>query len=560
LHPSIAASPQLQEQPIEERLRLVLTAAGYGQDVPAPISAEQAAWKDVYTEQNIWLLRAEADLQGRTIEAVPGIPTEQGALGSSAGINHHLTPTEVWSLRSLSPLFRYGAYRMMTEEAREMIAYNQASEEFQRRWAWILNFQAFLMQKEKEWVECFQQIVDTHRRRCWDQKVEEQAIETPVNQAMIDAFEQSKMRACGAPLVGVTLDNETPQVPPSEPVPVAEQPATRNNTTEKVQSPISHSNIPSILPENPPEPDSIKHPLDKVAVPSYPLDKISDFTPNEEGIYQCMHRFERKWPCCKNGLNEHKMKQAIYRSISTWKSQVERLIENGDLHRSHMTWPTHQNQALKRAHIAAERQRAEAESGNGEVETERIGNEDRKQKQNRPMDNTETVSQERNKRLGLQQELLEEDAMSGSSSVSPPNSQQQNEAIAPKLSPDVVVARLVSDWNIARITIRDKQEFDDCLRLEQRKKWPNWPRFKEWWAARLSQAQFLQLSQDRKIVLKRSEPSSIADEEAAFVEKTKESLPLDAQEPADTEENIELDDPDLDGLFDDGDETNLRET
>jgi hypothetical protein len=160
----------------------------------------------------------------------------------------------------------------------------------------------------------------------------------------------------------------------------------------------------------------------------------------------------------------------------------------------------------------------------------------------------------------LQQELLEEDAMSGSSSVSPPNSQQQNEAIAPKLSPDVVVARLVSDWNIARITIRDKQEFDDCLRLEQRKKWPNWPRFKEWWAARLSQAQFLQLSQDRKIVLKRSEPSSIADEEAAFVEKTKESLPLDAQEPADTEENIELDDPDLDGLFDDGDETNLRET
>lgn len=125
------------------------------------------------------------------------------------------------------------------------------------------------------------------------------------------------MEARGAPLVGVTLDNETPQVPPSESVPVAEQSATRNNTTEKVQSPISHSNIPSILPEKLPKPDTIKHPLDKIAVPSYPLDKTSDFTPNEEGIYQCMHRFERKWPCCKNGLDEQKMKQAIYRSIST---------------------------------------------------------------------------------------------------------------------------------------------------------------------------------------------------------------------------------------------------
>ena len=70
----------------------------------------------------------------------------------------------------------------------------------------------------------------------------------------------------------------------------------------------------------------------------------------------------------------------------------------------------------------------------------------------------------------------------------------------------------------------------------------------------------MQLSQDQKIVLKRPEPSSIADEEAAFVEKTKESLPLDAQGPADTEENTDLDGSDLDGLFDDGDETNLQET
>ncbi|KAH8637943.1 hypothetical protein IG631_05713 [Alternaria alternata] len=172
---------------------------------------------------------------------------------------------------------------------------------------------------------------------------------------MIDAFERSKMEARCAPLFAVTLDNETPQVPLSELVPVAEQPATRINATKKVQSPISHPNIPSILPEEPPKPDTIKRPLDKVAVPSYPLDKISDFTPNEEGVYQCMHRFERKWSCCKNGLDEHKMKQAIYRSISTWKSQVERLIENGDLRPSHMTWSTYQNQALKRAHIAAER-------------------------------------------------------------------------------------------------------------------------------------------------------------------------------------------------------------
>ncbi|KAH8637942.1 hypothetical protein IG631_05712 [Alternaria alternata] len=176
------------------------------------------------------------------------------------------------------------------------------------------------------------------------------------------------------------------------------------------------------------------------------------------------------------------------------------------------------------------------------------------------MDNTAKVSQENNKQLGLHQELLEDDTMSGSSSVSTSNSCQQYDAIAHQVSPDVAVAQPVSDWNIARINIRDKQEFDDCLHLEQGKKWPNWPRFKEWWAARLSQVQFLQRSQDQKIVLKRPEPSSIADGEAAFVEKTKESLPLDAQGPADTEENTDLDGSDLDGLFDDGDETNLQET
>ena len=558
LDPSIATNPPVYEQPVEERLILALTAAGYGQDVPASTSAEQAAWQDIYTRQNAWLFRAEADLQGRITEIVPGIPPEQGALGSSFGIEHDLIPTEVWSLRSLSPLLRYAAYRMLTEEAREMIMYNQASEDFQRRWAWILNFQAFLLQKEKEWVESFEQIVDTHRRQCWDQKMEEQAIETPVNQAMIDAFERSKMKARGTPLVDATLDNETPQVPPSKSVLVAEQLATRNNTTEKVQSPLSQSDEPSTLPGKPPKPDKIKHPLDKVAVPSYPLDKISDFTPNEEGIYQCMHRYDRRWPCCKNGLDEHKMKQAIYRSISTWKSQVERLIENGDLHRSHMTWSTHQNQALRRAQLAAEGQRARVKSGNGEVDTERSGNEEKKQKQKRQMDNTEKVSQEKRKQPVSQQESFG-DAMPGSLSAATPNSSQQYEGIAPQVCPDVAVARLAFDWNIARINMRDKQDFEDCRLVEQRKKWPDWPRFEEWWAARLSQVQLLQLSQDQKIVLKRPEPSSIADREAAFDEKTKELLPLEAQEPADTEENTELDGSDLDGLFDDGDETNLQE-
>ncbi|KAH8637944.1 hypothetical protein IG631_05714 [Alternaria alternata] len=80
LNPSIATDSQLHEQPIEERLIFALTAAGYGQDVPASISAEQAAWEHVYTRQNIWFFRAEADLQGHTIEVFPGIPTEQGAL------------------------------------------------------------------------------------------------------------------------------------------------------------------------------------------------------------------------------------------------------------------------------------------------------------------------------------------------------------------------------------------------------------------------------------------------------------------------------------------------
>ncbi|KAL1796242.1 hypothetical protein ACET3X_004782 [Alternaria dauci] len=541
----MTASSLPQQQSVEERLFSALTAAGYGQKISSSTTVELSAQEKLYAEQNQWLAKAEADLQGHAINVVPGIHIQQGALGTATGIINDLIPSEVWSLRSLSPSLRYCAYRMMTEEAREMIRYDQASEEFQRRWACIVNLRAFFMQKEKEWVESFQQIINTHRRAFWDQKVEVQAVETPVTQAMIDAFETSKMKARGLSPVGVTVENETLQTAPSEPAPSTKK------AVQKHRSSTCKPDAASVASVKPPKPDTIKHPLDKVAVPKYPFDDISDFTPNEDGMYQCMHEFGRNWSCCISGLDEDRMKQAIYRSISTWKSQVERLIGRGYLHPSHMTWRTHQNQALRRNRIGAERKRAELQLRSEGREVAQSGKEEKKgQEQRSTAEDMTKASQGKKKRQGLQRRPREDDASRRSSSVPAPDSPQQH-AIAPKALPNGVATRLTSDWDIARVNMRDKQEFEDCRRAEQQKKSPNWPRFEEWWAARLLQVQCLQLSKDQKMVLKRPEPSSIEDNDPVFVEKTKDLLPAHVQKSVDAKENVVSDDSDLDDLFND---------
>ncbi|KAG9189836.1 hypothetical protein G6011_06704 [Alternaria panax] len=542
LHPSLAANTSPREQSIEEKLYLGLIADGYGECISPSVIAERAVWERLYDEQNQWLTKAEPDLQGHAINVVPGIHIEQGVLGSPAGINNDLIPSEVWSLRCLSPSLRYGAYRMLTEEAREMIAHHQASEEFQNRWARIVNFRAGLMQKEREWMEFFQQIVDTHRRAYWDQKVEQQAVETPVDQAMVVLFEQSKIEARAKSLVGVTVDNEAPQSLASQPALATATPATKKKTINKVRNPTSQSGAAVLAPTKPPKPDTIKHPMDKAAVPKYPFDDISDFTPNGNGIYQCMHGFGRNFPCCINGLNEDRMKQAIYRSINTWKSQVEREIHNGNLHPSHMTWPTHRNVALKRDHDAVEEARAEFELQGGEGEAKRDAKGKKQKKQKKATDNKVKAVHVEKKLRDSQQAPLEDDTVPRPSFVPALYSPEQHNTTVPTLSPNKLATKVAFEWGNARVDMRDKQDFENCWRLEFQKKWPNWSRFEQWWAARLLQVQCSKLSLEQKIILRGQEPSIIADKDPRFVKKTNEPLPSKVQETADVEEDNGLED------------------
>lgn len=115
---------------------------------------------------------------------------------------------------------------------------------------------------------------------------------------------------------------------------IAQTPKKVDDTPKQTKKPAEQTC--EITPEI--KPDRIKYPGDKVRVPEYPFDKLSDFTPRPDGRYSCSHPFPLDKNCCKYGYSATAKKMAIKKSIETWRRQVETLIDKGDLDERHKTW------------------------------------------------------------------------------------------------------------------------------------------------------------------------------------------------------------------------------
>jgi hypothetical protein len=115
------------------------------------------------------------------------------------------------------------------------------------------------------------------------------------------------------------------------------------------------------------------------------------------------------------------MKQSILRSITTWKSKVEILIEKGDLHKSHMTWTKYQNARLREDQKVMERKRAEEEACDGGNDAERSAKEHNEQEEQveEGTARAKALTRERQRQL-WQQAPHEDNAVAGPPSVPSP--------------------------------------------------------------------------------------------------------------------------------------------
>ncbi|KAH6878421.1 hypothetical protein BKA58DRAFT_452459 [Alternaria rosae] len=475
-----------------------------------PVGNVQTVQEKSRTQQEQWLMDALPDLQGKTVTIIPAIPAKQGTVGTVLGAQYdRLVPRDIWRLRSLSPSERYGAYSLMVALGRGMIQCGPASKEYQSLWKRIVIAREDLMKREVNFAARFKQ--DTAENRAsWSQKVADQAAENPVDQKMVaDYARYHENIASTIPLVDVAVKTQ----PPTSGQPLAEQkPATQQRPLPKSQTP--RTPLPVVTqsaPEDPIKPDQRKHCLDKVPVPPYPLDKLEYFTPHEvTGMYKCNHSWDNGTNCCKVGLTRRKKNNSIWRTLATWRSKIEQLVRENKLHKSHITWEERQaskqrkDEKWKKMTNVEEKQTRNGKKADASAKVE-ARKERKKRWREEPHDATDAGAAP-----GpiLAPDSLEQDVA--------PTSEVDSEL---SLEEEAATAETALQERIAKDVKIYEWELKRCKRLEGTKKWPNWPRFNEYWAAKRLKAQHLQLSAEQQTLLEGWEPSAIPDKNPAFVQK-----------------------------------------
>ncbi|KAI4605586.1 hypothetical protein J4E83_010579 [Alternaria metachromatica] len=501
---------------------------GLHRGAQVPAVNVQAARTTSRTQQEQWLINAHPDLQGKAVTIIPAIPAKQGTIGSAVDQKDEmLVPRDVWRLRSLPSYKRYIAYRQMAELGRQMSEYDQTSKENQSLWKRITTFEASLIEAEVEFASRLKQDTAETRAR-WDRIVAAQAVGTLVDQDMVAAYDQY----CGIASATSPVD-----VADTTQLPISDQVLAGQNPLPQPQTSISSApTVTSSVPMEPIKPDQRKHHLDKVSVPPYPGD-IEDFTPHEvTGMYKCNHQW-LTGACCTEGVTKERKRASISREKSAWKRQVEKLVKKGDLYKSHITWKTEQSTSKGK-----DQKMETAEKG-------RLRNE-------KKADATakKGARKERSKKW-REQPHDEVDAGAAPVPTLVPNPLEQGLAptseVDSELSPDEEAAAIESarQEKIAKDLKKYKWDLKRCKRIEDVKKWPNWSRFNEYWAAKHLEAQQLQLSLEQQTLLKGWEPSAIPDKNPAFVKKNAEDTV-----PVDVGESAEVDDSNLDELFEDAEE------
>ena len=520
---------------------------GFHRGTQVPVVNVQTARTTPRTQQEQWLINAHPDLRGKTVTTVPATPAEQGTLGAVVDPQIELlVPRDVWRLRALPPLQRYIAYHRMVELGHWMSQCDQASEEYLQLWHRIVNVQTSLMEGEVELANKFKQNT-AETRATWSELVASQAIETPVNQQMRVAC-RYRATACVTPAEDLAVKS---QPSTSGQVLAQQKPATQPKPLPKPQTPMASAPVvtPS-APEDPIKPDQRTHPQDKVPVPSYPRDKIEYFTPHEvTGMYMCNHSFDTA-NCCKVGLDRRQNINSIGRTLAKWREQIEGLVKKGDLHESHITWRKNQSPKEK------EDQKAKS------TEKERLRNE-------KKADASAKKEARKEQRKKWREEPHDQiDAEGAPGPIVALNPLERNSASASELdsqlSPEeqAAAAEAALQEMIATALKDYERKLKYCKRLEGVKKWPNWPRFNEYWEVKHLEVQGFQLSPEQKIISEGDEPSGIADKNPAFVKKKAEEIgSMPPQDPVDdssldelfedAEENVEQDDTSLDDLFED---------
>jgi hypothetical protein len=520
-----------------------------------PVGNGQAATQKPRTQPEQWLIDAQPDLQGKIIAIVPGIPTKQSTIGAlDVPIDYMLVPRDIWRLRSLSPSQRYAAYHGMVERGREMSKSSQASNEYQGHWKCIVTVRESLLRRERNFAKTFKQGTPAYVER-WKNIVEEQAVETPVDKKMVDKYaEYPESNASKLSLLDAAVKT---RLLASDQVPAEQKPAMQQKPLPQPQAPIA---APPVVAKSKPvetfRPDMRRHPQDKVKVPPYPLDKLEYFTPSPvTGRYKCMHEFATKGKCCKEGLSKNAMKASIHRSISTWMRKVERLIDKGLLHPSHKTWENFHDPKQRDAKRLRDSRNAEKYAETQRVEEERAAREEEVRVRNEK----KAATLARLKKKWREQPRSAFDAESALTPILAPDPLEQDAASTTQLSLEEESATEIEfRENIAKELKKHEQLFKERRRCENMKKWPNWPRFNAWWAARRVEVQLFELSPEQETILKGPEPSGIPDKNPAFVKgkRAEETVPVPVQEPVDARGNVGADDSGLDARFEnDGSES-----
>ncbi|KAI4908002.1 uncharacterized protein J4E92_011006 [Alternaria infectoria] len=507
---------------------------GLHRGTQVPVVNVQAARTTSRTQQEQWLIDAHPDLQGTPVTTVPAISAKQGTIGTAIDRKDEmLVPRDVWRLRSLPSYKRYIAYRQMAELGRQMSEYDQTSKENQSLWKRITTFEASLIEAEVKFANRLKQDTAETRAR-WDRIVAAQAVGTLVDQDMVAAYAQYCGIASATSPVDVTA---TTQLPTSDQVLAGQNPLPQPQT--------SRVPVPTVTPSIPVEPirpDQVTHPLDKVQVPPHP-GELEDFTPHEvTGMYKCNHQYETG-ACCTEGVTKERKRASISRDKSAWKRKVEDLVRKGDLDTSHITWKKEQSpskgkdQKMETAEKGRLRDEKKADaSAKKEARKERS-----KKWREQPHDEVDAGAAPE---PILAPNPLEQDAASASEDGFGLSSEEEAAAAEAAFQEEVAKKLKKYEWDIK-----------NCRLYERRKKWPNWPRFNEYWEVKHLEAQGFQLSPEQRIISEGDEPSGIPDKNPAFVKKKAEDMgSMPPQEPVDAEESVEVDDSNLDDLFEDTEE------
>ncbi|OSS43583.1 hypothetical protein B5807_11773 [Epicoccum nigrum] len=119
-----------------------------------------------------------------------------------------------------------------------------------------------------------------------------------------------------------------------------------NNAPQQTKTTVQETRETREISPDDLKPHHKRYPGDKVRVPEYPFDKLSDFTRGPNGRFACAHAFETTQDCCKNGLSAAGKKSGIKKDIKAWRCRVEMLIDKKDLDERHKTWEDWVNEKL----------------------------------------------------------------------------------------------------------------------------------------------------------------------------------------------------------------------